>query len=66
MLEDELEPNGITLELEMQWDGNPNIVLDIKTKLGVSLPVQVIRSFLFLMVKISLIHIGRRRTKHSL
>ena len=27
----------------MQWDGNPNIVLDIKTKLGVSLPVQVIR-----------------------
>ena len=52
MLEDELEPNGITLELEMQWDGNPNIVLDIKTKLGVSLPVQVIRSFLFLIVKI--------------
>ncbi|KAG7024447.1 Synaptotagmin-4 [Cucurbita argyrosperma subsp. argyrosperma] len=41
VLEDELEPNGITLELEMQWDGNPNIVLDIKTKLGVSLPVQV-------------------------
>lgn len=41
----------------MQWDGNPNIVLDIKTKLGVSLPVQVIRSFLFLMVKINLIDI---------
>lgn len=35
----------------MQWDGNPNIVLDIKTKVGVSLPVQVIRSFLYLMVK---------------
>ncbi|CAA2963637.1 synaptotagmin-5-like [Olea europaea subsp. europaea] len=32
---------GITMELEMQWDGNPNIVLDIKTYLGVALPVQV-------------------------
>ncbi|KAI3982183.1 hypothetical protein MKX01_019089 [Papaver californicum] len=32
---------GITMELEMQWDGNPSIVLDIKTKLGVSLPIQV-------------------------
>ncbi|KAG6413785.1 hypothetical protein SASPL_126500 [Salvia splendens] len=31
---------GITMELEMQWDGNPNIVLDIKTYLGVGLPVQ--------------------------
>nr|GME05962.1 synaptotagmin-5-like [Ipomoea batatas] len=33
--------DGITMELEMQWDGNPNIVLDIKTYLGVALPVQV-------------------------
>lgn len=33
--------NGITVELEMNWDGNPNIILDIKTRLGVSLPVQV-------------------------
>ncbi|XP_022981167.1 synaptotagmin-4-like isoform X1 [Cucurbita maxima] len=41
VLEDEADTGGITLELEMQWDGNPNIVLDIKTKLGVSLPVQV-------------------------
>ncbi|KAI3970241.1 hypothetical protein MKX01_023888 [Papaver californicum] len=32
---------GITMELEMNWDGNPSIVLDIKTKLGVSLPIQV-------------------------
>uniref|UniRef100_A0A5B6ZC62 Putative synaptotagmin-5 n=1 Tax=Davidia involucrata TaxID=16924 RepID=A0A5B6ZC62_DAVIN len=32
---------GITMELEMQWDGNPSIVLDIKTRLGVGLPVQV-------------------------
>ncbi|XP_050212319.1 synaptotagmin-5 isoform X2 [Mercurialis annua] len=32
---------GITMELEMNWDGNPSIILDIKTRLGVSLPVQV-------------------------
>lgn len=25
----------------MQWDGNPSIILDIKTYLGVALPVQV-------------------------
>ncbi|XP_059635175.1 synaptotagmin-5-like [Cornus florida] len=33
--------DGITLELEMQWDGNPSIILDIVTRLGVGLPVQV-------------------------
>ncbi|KAK9130599.1 hypothetical protein Sjap_011086 [Stephania japonica] len=32
---------GITMELEMQWDGNPSIILDIKTRLGVGLPVQI-------------------------
>ncbi|KAL8497823.1 hypothetical protein ACS0TY_021241 [Phlomoides rotata] len=32
---------GITMELAMQWDGNPSIILDIKTYLGVALPVQV-------------------------
>ncbi|KAF9617090.1 hypothetical protein IFM89_033195 [Coptis chinensis] len=32
---------GITMELELQWDGNPSIVLDIKTRVGVALPVQV-------------------------
>lgn len=37
----EEESEGITMELEVQWDGNPNIVLDIKTYLGVGLPVQV-------------------------
>ncbi|KAF6155080.1 hypothetical protein GIB67_035827 [Kingdonia uniflora] len=31
----------ITLELELQWDGNPNIFLDIKMMVGVALPVQV-------------------------
>ncbi|XVE97397.1 hypothetical protein REPUB_Repub03eG0015800 [Reevesia pubescens] len=29
------------MELELQWDGNPNIVLNINTRLGVALPVQV-------------------------
>ncbi|CAM8970457.1 unnamed protein product [Rhodiola kirilowii] len=41
IIEDESSKGGITMELEIQWDGNPNIVLDIKTKLGVSLPIQV-------------------------
>ncbi|EEE68441.1 hypothetical protein OsJ_26818 [Oryza sativa Japonica Group] len=35
------DSSGITMELELQWDGNPNIVLDIQTTLGISLPVQV-------------------------
>ncbi len=33
--------DSITMELEMQWDGNPSIILAIKTLLGVALPVQV-------------------------
>ncbi|CAH8357398.1 unnamed protein product [Eruca vesicaria subsp. sativa] len=41
ILESESGPNGITMELEMQWDGNPKIVLDIKTLLGVALPIEV-------------------------
>ncbi|KAJ4951037.1 hypothetical protein NE237_027869 [Protea cynaroides] len=32
---------GITMELELKWDGNPRIVLDIKTLLGVGLPVEI-------------------------
>ncbi|GER42606.1 calcium-dependent lipid-binding family protein [Striga asiatica] len=28
------------MELDLQWDGNPKIVLDIKTRLGVTLPIQ--------------------------
>ncbi|KMZ76038.1 Synaptotagmin-5 [Zostera marina] len=35
------DSEGITMEFELQWDGNPNIVLDIRTKLGVALPIQV-------------------------
>lgn len=30
------------MELELQWDGNPNIVLDVKTRVGVALPIQVL------------------------
>ncbi|MBA0622492.1 hypothetical protein Godav_008029 [Gossypium davidsonii] len=41
IVESESGADGITMEMDMQWDGNPNIVLNINTKLGVSLPVQV-------------------------
>ncbi|XVF35622.1 hypothetical protein REPUB_Repub18cG0161900 [Reevesia pubescens] len=41
IIESESGPEGITMELELQWDGNPNIVLNINTRLGVALPVQV-------------------------
>uniref|UniRef100_A0A1D1XKJ4 Extended synaptotagmin-3 n=1 Tax=Anthurium amnicola TaxID=1678845 RepID=A0A1D1XKJ4_9ARAE len=33
--------DGVTMELELHWDGNPSIILDIRTKLGVALPIQV-------------------------
>ncbi|KAK3020361.1 hypothetical protein RJ639_047814, partial [Escallonia herrerae] len=33
--------DAVTMELEMQWDGNPNIVLDVKTRVGITLPIQV-------------------------
>ncbi|PKI47107.1 hypothetical protein CRG98_032520 [Punica granatum] len=32
---------GVTMDLELQWDGNPKIELDIRTRVGVGLPVQV-------------------------
>ncbi|GFP83317.1 synaptotagmin-5 [Phtheirospermum japonicum] len=35
------EPDEIVMELDLQWDGNPKIVLDIKTRVGVTLPIQV-------------------------
>ncbi|XP_047338397.1 synaptotagmin-4-like isoform X2 [Impatiens glandulifera] len=35
------DDKGITVELEMKWDGNPKIVLDIKTRVGLSLPIEV-------------------------
>ncbi|KAH7574369.1 hypothetical protein JRO89_XS03G0287500 [Xanthoceras sorbifolium] len=36
--------SGVTMELEMQWDANSSIILAVKTRFGVSLPVQVIHS----------------------
>ncbi|KAJ6295434.1 hypothetical protein OIU78_023451 [Salix suchowensis] len=41
IVEEESGDKGITMELEIQWDGNPNIVLDINTRVGVALPIQV-------------------------
>ncbi|XP_073106873.1 synaptotagmin-5-like isoform X2 [Elaeis guineensis] len=35
------DKSAITMELEMQWDGDPNIVLDVRTKFGVAFPIQV-------------------------
>ncbi|XP_071918155.1 synaptotagmin-5-like isoform X2 [Coffea arabica] len=31
----------IVMELELQWDGNPSIIIDIETRVGVKLPIQV-------------------------
>lgn len=33
--------NGIIMEIELKWDGNPSIILNVKTLLGVALPIQV-------------------------
>ncbi|KAK7311886.1 hypothetical protein RJT34_10339 [Clitoria ternatea] len=41
IVEEDSGPKGVTMELEMKWDGDPNIVLAIKTRVGVVLPVQV-------------------------
>lgn len=30
------------MELELQWDGNPSIIIDIETRVGVKLPIQVL------------------------
>lgn len=35
------EPDEVIMELELQWDGNPKIYLDIKTRVGIALPIQV-------------------------
>ncbi|XP_051137503.1 synaptotagmin-5-like isoform X1 [Andrographis paniculata] len=41
IVEGDGQSKEIVMELDLQWDGNPNIVLDIKTRVGVALPVQV-------------------------
>lgn len=33
--------SGIIMELELKWDGNPSIILNVKTIFGVALPIQV-------------------------
>ncbi|CAI9291922.1 unnamed protein product [Lactuca saligna] len=38
---EEGELGEITMEMEVQWDGNPNVILDIVTRVGVALPIQV-------------------------
>ncbi|KAG2569251.1 hypothetical protein PVAP13_7NG377300 [Panicum virgatum] len=35
------QESGIVMELEMNWDANASIILDVKTLLGVALPIQV-------------------------
>lgn len=44
IVEGESESGGVTMELEIQWDGNPSIVLDVNTRFGVGLPIQVLIS----------------------
>ncbi|XP_050364254.1 synaptotagmin-4-like [Argentina anserina] len=41
LVESECGPGGITIEFEIQWDGDPDIVLDINTRVGLALPVEV-------------------------
>ncbi|KAE8674413.1 Synaptotagmin-4 [Hibiscus syriacus] len=50
IVESESDEGGITMELEIKWDGNPNIVLNINTRLGVSLPVQKDLDFILKVV----------------
>lgn len=40
---------GVTMELELKWDGNPKIELDIRTLVGVKLPVRVNSILLFIL-----------------
>jgi len=35
------QESGIVMELEMNWDANASIILDVKTRFGVALPIQV-------------------------
>lgn len=41
IIEEESGADGVTMELEMEWDGNPTIALDVKTHVGVVIPVKV-------------------------
>ncbi|XP_002961839.2 synaptotagmin-5 [Selaginella moellendorffii] len=37
---DDME-NEVVMEIELEWDGNPSIILGVTTSFGVSLPIQV-------------------------
>ncbi|KAI9118507.1 hypothetical protein K1719_010839 [Acacia pycnantha] len=41
IVEEESGADGVTMELEMQWDANPSIAFDVKTRIGVVIPVKV-------------------------
>ncbi|KAF3434758.1 hypothetical protein FNV43_RR21843 [Rhamnella rubrinervis] len=45
IIDEESKSGAVTMELEMQWDGHPNIVLDVKTRVGVGLPIQSFGGF---------------------
>ena len=49
------DARAITMELELQWDGNPSIILDIVTRVGVRLPIQVISEILIMLVLVIVI-----------
>lgn len=37
----ESDDKEVIMEIELQWDGNPSIILDVMTLIGVALPIQV-------------------------
>ncbi|XP_062024206.1 synaptotagmin-4-like [Rosa rugosa] len=41
LVESECGAEGVTMEFEIQWDGDPDIVIDINTHVGLALPVEV-------------------------
>lgn len=49
------DARAITMELELQWDGNPSIILDIVTRVGVRLPIQVSEILIILVLVIVII-----------
>ena len=51
------EPDEVIMELELQWDGNPKIVLDIKTRVGISLPIEVPAASTLSSITLTLSHL---------
>ena len=46
------DAKGITMELEMECDGNPSIILDVKTRVGIGLPIQVLFNLFLISIKL--------------